>query len=271
MRRRPSPESSISSSPAKPEPAPVRRAEVQPTLLSSNVRRRTPFAPDRVQLRTLDAGQAALTSVPMSQHPEQHATSPARSPYHDRLPIGERVSAAPLIESPFVHFEGDFRMAPLEPMLVPEKPRGGEYDAADCFHCTTGTEKAIWRDDYWHVGHPPTTGLPFIAGLAPNAHVRLDEMDTDLLSTFGDVVQRLAGAIKSLDGVARTHFSRWGDGSAHFHMHFLARPLGMMQGRGAMLAFWDDVLPPLPEDMVASNARAVAAAMAKGGGESMIG
>lgn len=204
----------------------------------------------------------------MTQDEYEHM--PARSAYHDRLPIGERVSAKPLVESPFVHFEGDLRMAPLAPMLVPEKPRGGEYDAAACFHCTIGTEQAIWRDEHWHVGHPPEFGLPFIAGLAPNAHVRLDEMDADLLATFGGVVQRLAGAIKSLDGVARTHFSRWGDGSAHFHMHFLARPLGMMQGRGAMLAFWDDVLPPIDEDMVADNARTVAAAMAEGGGEARV-
>jgi len=200
----------------------------------------------------------------------EYEHTPARSAYHDRLPIGDRVSAAPLLESPFVHFEGDLRMAPLAPMLVPEKPRAGEYDAAECFHCTVGTEQAIWRDEHWHIGHPPTTGLPFLAGLAPNAHVRLDEMDTDLLATFGEVVQRLAAAVKGLDGVARTHFSRWGDGSAHFHMHFLGRPLGMMQGRGAMLAFWDDVLPPLDHDMLTANARTVAAAMSSGGGQALI-
>jgi len=45
----------------------------------------------------------------------------------------------------------------------------------------------------------------------------------------------------------------------------------LMQGRGAMLAFWDDVLPPIDEDMLTSNARTVAAAMARGGGESLVG
>ena len=53
-------------------------------------------------------------------------------------------------------------------------------------------------------------------------------------------------AVKSIPGVARTHFSRWGDGSEHFHLWALARPAGMMQGRGPMLAFWDDVLPEMP-------------------------
>ena len=161
-------------------------------------------------------------------------------------------------------------MAPLEPMLVPEKPRGGEQDVAECFHCTHGAANAFWRDDHWQVGNPLSFGLPFIAGLAPRRHVRLDEMDADLLAGFGEVVQRLAGAIQALDGVARTHFSRWGHGSAHFHMHFLARPLGMMQGRGAMLAFWDDVLPPTEPDLIAANRRQVAQAMAAGGGQALL-
>ena len=57
------------------------------------------------------------------------------------------------------------------------------------------------------------------------------------------VTVRMSEAVKSIPGVARCHFARWGDGSEHFHLWALARPEGMMQGRGAMLAFWDDVLP----------------------------
>ena len=50
-----------------------------------------------------------------------HLTGPAQSPYHQRLPIGERLSAAPLTGSPFFGFEGDLSMQPLAPMLVPEE------------------------------------------------------------------------------------------------------------------------------------------------------
>jgi len=194
---------------------------------------------------------------------------PARSRYHDRLPIGQRLPTASL-DSPFVGFEPPLTMKPLEPMLVPEEPRSGERDPSECFHCGPGREHAIWADEHWHVGEHTQTGLPYTAGLAPNAHVRLDEMTPDLLASFGDVVQRLAGAIQGLDSVARTHFSRWGDGSAHFHMHFLARPLGMMQGRGAMLAFWDDVLPPLEDDLRLEHRRQVATALAEGGGRARL-
>jgi diadenosine tetraphosphate (Ap4A) HIT family hydrolase len=199
-----------------------------------------------------------------------YETGPAESTYHRGLPIGERVSAEPLTGSPFFGFEGDIAVKPLEPMLVPERPRSGEYDAGECFHCGPGTEHAIWIDENWHVGAPPSFGLPFVAGLAPNAHVRLDEMSGELLTSFGEIVQRLAGAIQALDGVARTHFARWGDGSAHFHMHFMARPLGMMQGRGPMLAFWDDVLPPVDPDLIARSSREVARALAAVSGQSLL-
>jgi hypothetical protein len=199
-----------------------------------------------------------------------YQTSPADSAYHRSLPIGERMSAEALVGSAFFGFEGDLTTKPLEPMLVPEAPRGGELDASDCYHCGPAAVSAIWRDDLWHVGSAPATGLPFIAGLAPNAHVRLDEMGPELLASFGSITQRLAGAIQSLEEVARTHFSRWGDGSAHFHLHFMARPLGMMQGRGPMLAFWDDVLPPVDPEILARNARQVASTLARHGGEALV-
>lgn len=200
----------------------------------------------------------------------EYRTRPASSRWHDRIPIGERMSAQPLLDDPLGSFEGDLRLAPIAPMLVPEEPRGGELDSESCFHCTTGNRDAIWRDEHWHVGTPPSTGLPFWAGLAPNDHVLLHEMSPELAATMGPVVKRLAGAIQQLEGVARTHFSRWGDGSAHFHMHFLARPLGMMQGRGYMLAVWDDVLPATDPDLLAENRRRVAAAMAEGSGEALV-
>jgi diadenosine tetraphosphate (Ap4A) HIT family hydrolase len=200
----------------------------------------------------------------------EYQVHPARSRYHEGLPIGRRLSAQPLVDDWLFGFDGDIAMKPLEPMLAPEQPRSGEYDASECYHCGPGTEQAIWRDDLWHVGADTDTGLPIVAGLAPNGHVRLDEMDGPLLASFGPIVQRLAAAIQNLDGVARTHFSRWGDGSAHFHMHFLARPLGMMQGRGPMLAFWDDVLPRTRPDVLSDHFRQVAHSLASQGGEALV-
>lgn len=195
---------------------------------------------------------------------------PVHTAYHDRLPLGQEVSAAPLLEQPLFGFTGEVHLKPLEPMLAPERPRSGETDPSECWHCTGAAEDAIWRDEHWQVAAFAQTGLPFVAGLAPREHLRLDQLGPELLATFGEVVQRLAGAIQSLDSVARTHFSRWGDGSAHFHLAFLGRPLGMMQGRGPMLPFWDDVLPPIPEEMRLAHARQVATALARRGGEALL-
>jgi hypothetical protein len=193
-------------------------------------------------------------------------SEPADSAYHRTLPIGERLSAQPLIDDRLSCFE-QVTLKPLEPMLVPEAPRAGELDPSECGHCRP-SEFTIWRDDVWHVnaGFEPMR-IPFIGGLAPNAHCRLEDAPLEVLSALGPLMQRLSAAVKSIPGVARTHFSRWGDGSEHFHLWALARPAGMMQGRGAMLAFWNDVLPAMPEAMATEHLRIVAESLASGGGE----
>ena len=151
-------------------------------------------------------------------------------------------------------------------MLVPEEPRGGALDQAECYHCKP-SEHTIWTDDLWQLraGFAPMS-IPFVGGFAPRKHWRLDNAPLDVLATLGPLMQRLSIALKEIPGVARAHFARWGDGSEHFHLWALARPAGMMQGRGAMLAFWDDVLPDMPADLQAEHIEIVANAMADGGG-----
>ena len=195
---------------------------------------------------------------------------PADSPYHRTLPpAGTVISGQPLVDDRLSCFEA-VTLRPLAPMLVPEEPRSGVLDPSECWHCPErGRDRWIWRDEHWHVVGAFDTGLPWLGGLAPNAHLRLDELGPGELTTLGPMIQRLAGAVQELEGVARTHFARWGDGSAHFHLWFLARPLGMMQLRGAMIAAWDDMLPPIPEEEMRANVRTVAAALAAGGGAAM--
>lgn len=108
--------------------------------------------------------------------------------------------------------------------------------------------------------------IPFIGGIAPNDHFRLEDAPLDLLATLGPLLQRVSSAVKAIPGVARTHTARWGDGSEHFHLWALARPEGMMPGRGAMLAFRNEVLPAMPDDLAAEHLRIVAEALAEDGG-----
>ena len=196
---------------------------------------------------------------------QESRTHDADSPYHRTLPIGERLSSAPLVEDHLSCFEA-VTLKVLEPMLVPEAPRAAVGDPASCYHCKP-SEHTIWADDLWHVNAGGSRmGIPYVGGLAPNRHCTLDTAPLDVLATLGPLMQRINVAVKAVPGVARTHFARWGDGSEHFHMWALARPLGMMQGRGPMLAFWDDVLPAMPDDLMAEHLEIVAEGLASGGG-----
>ena len=192
------------------------------------------------------------------------------SAYHSRLPYGERVSPEPLLGGPFFPFEGDLQVVPLQQPIVPEPPRNGEPGGEECFRCARPDDHVIWRDEHWDVrtGFEPI-GLPMMAGLAPREHFTLHTLTPEVVASMGAVIQRLALAIGRVKGVARTHINRWGDGSEHFHLWFLARPLGMMQLRGAMIAAWNDMLPPIPDEEFAANMRTVAAAMAEDSGEAV--
>lgn len=195
----------------------------------------------------------------------RYQTDAADSAYHRTLPIGERLSGAPLVDDRLSCFEAA-TLKPLEPMLVPEEPRAGALDRTRCSHCRP-SEFTIWRDDLWHVNAGWTRmGIPFVGGMAPNEHCRLEDASVEVLAALGPLMQRVSAAVKSIPGVARTHFSRWGDGSEHFHLWALARPAGMMQGRGAMLAFWDDALPAMPDELRDEHVRIVAESLAAGGG-----
>jgi hypothetical protein len=192
-------------------------------------------------------------------------THEADSPYHRTLPVGQRLSEQPLLDDALSCFDA-LTLKPLEPMLVPEEPRFAAGDPSSCGHCKP-SEHTIWRDDLWHVnaGFMPMS-LPYIGGIAPNEHCTLGTAPLDVLTALGPLMQRISLAVKSIPGVARVHFARWGDGSEHFHLWALARPAGMMQGRGAMLAFWDDVLPEMAQDMQQEHLQIVAEALAAGGG-----
>jgi diadenosine tetraphosphate (Ap4A) HIT family hydrolase len=97
----------------------------------------------------------------------------------------------------------------------------------------------------------------------------LEDLPADLAADLGPMIQRVSRAIGSLEDVGRVHVNRWGDGSEHFHVWFLARPKGMWQLRGALLAAWDDLLPKVPQDEWDENRRRVAAALAAEGGDAL--
>ena len=163
-------------------------------------------------------------------------------------------------------FEGEILVQPLQPPILPEPSRKGE-SADDCWSCGAFDPGLIWEDEHWRVVvEPEPHGLPLVAVLLPRAHHDLDDLPPQEAAELGPMIQRVDRAIGRIDSVGRVHVNRWGDGSFHFHVWFLARPRGMWQMRGAMLAVWDDLLPKVPAGEWEANRRLVASAMAEGGG-----
>jgi hypothetical protein len=167
---------------------------------------------------------------------------------------------------PSFPFEGDLRIKPLEPVAETEPARQGE-DVSTCVACAAEDEAYIWVSDRWRVrAMDRPTGLPMVLILESRSHLDLGDLPNMLAAELGVMTVRLERAIRSLDGVARVHVNRWGDGAAHLHLWFLARPHGRLQLRGSFLSLWDDILPPISEDRWRENLALVAAWLAEFGG-----
>jgi len=167
---------------------------------------------------------------------------------------------------PSFPFEGDMRVKALADPVKVEPPRSGE-DASDCVACNTPDDSYIWVSERWRVrAMDRPTGLPMVLILECRSHLDLGDLPNLLAAELGVMTVRLERAIRSLDDVARVHVNRWGDGSAHLHMWFLARPYGRLQLRGTFLSLWDDILPVIPEQQWRENLALVAAWLAEFGG-----
>jgi hypothetical protein len=143
-------------------------------------------------------------------------------------------------------FEGQLLGKPLEDAVFPEPPRHGEA-AADCGPCRTGDDDYIWVDERWRLKVVAGQCVPAFI-LEPRQHADLGDLDDSLAAELGCLVVRVERAVASVPGVGRVHVNRWGDGGAHLHVWFFARPEGLLQLRGSCLPDWLDVLPPLPPE-----------------------
>lgn len=161
-------------------------------------------------------------------------------------------------------FEAEgLRLKPIGPLADAEEPRHGEVPA-QC-HCAgrddadegSPVDGEVWRDDHWRISVAEPSGAPVILMLSPREHYDFTSLPKDRAAEMGQIMVALGAAIEALPSVARVHVSKWGDGGAHAHVFFFARPTQMPQLRGTMMAVWDDFLPRIPVDVRDANARAV--------------
>lgn len=160
-------------------------------------------------------------------------------------------------------FEQDgLRVVPLRAPVLPEPSRHGE-DPATCRNCHEGDDLVVWQDDTWRLTvAPEPSGAPLILMLTPKQHYDVSDLPAELAAQLGLIVIQTARAIESLEHIARAHVSRWGDGGAHLHILFLARPVGFVQLRGTCLAIWDDLLSPVPHEVRDADATRVGEVLA---------
>lgn len=168
-------------------------------------------------------------------------------------------------------FESDgLRVVRLTKPGIPEPLRRGE-GGAPCDSCEGTGRGVIWEDNHWRlITFSEPSGAPLVIMLQPKLHFDLINLPDDLGGEFGRLIVHIARAIESLPNIARAHVSRWGDGGAHLHVFFFARPEGFVQLQGTCFAIWDDLLPPTPRDVRDADAFNVAHSLvASYGGEAI--
>jgi diadenosine tetraphosphate (Ap4A) HIT family hydrolase len=159
-------------------------------------------------------------------------------------------------------FDGELMPRALLPAVNEEPPRYG-VGGADCFRCGLEDDDCVWTNERWLLHAPrETPGLPVIVLLAPREHyAELDELPETMGAELGPLIGRVERAVYSVGEIGRVHVCKWGDGSEHLHWWFIARPARIPQLIGSFAAIWNDVLPPLPDELWRENLAAVRAAL----------
>ena len=171
------------------------------------------------------------------------------------------LSVPPLGEWDSWPFEGELRVRELEAPVETERPRFGE-GGVDCRRCAQGDEGALWSNERWTVRSlDRPSGLPVVVLLETRAHLDFPDLDGEHAADLGPLLLKIHHAVMAVPGVGRVHIGRWGEGGAHCHIWFMGRPARMEQLRSSFAAIWDDVLPPLPEEVWRGNLAIVAASL----------
>jgi diadenosine tetraphosphate (Ap4A) HIT family hydrolase len=159
-------------------------------------------------------------------------------------------------------FDGEMTPRPLLAPIDAEQPRYGA-GGVDCFRCGLTDDDCVWTNERWLLHAPmETPGLPMIVLLAPREHyAELGDLPEAMAGELVALLSRVERAVYSVGDIGRVHVCKWGDGSEHMHWWFIARPARIPQLIGSFAAIWNDVLPPLPQNVWQENLAAVRAAL----------
>jgi diadenosine tetraphosphate (Ap4A) HIT family hydrolase len=189
--------------------------------------------------------------------PEQfHAHALSAADAEGRLPVSRMIPYWDIFP-----FEPDsLRVVPFREAEFPEQDRRDE-DPASCETCAK-RDQGVWLDGHWRLSVLDHAGVPLLLMLFPRDHHDLGDLPDEMAAELGRLSVHIARAVEALPHVARVHVYRIGDGGAHLHVFFFARPAGFHQMRGSGLVLWDDLLPEYPHDLAEADGFVVAEALA---------
>ena len=157
-------------------------------------------------------------------------------------------------------FEQDgLRVAPLRPPVCPGTGTSGRRSFRLPFVPPPGRRDLVRRP--LAADPDPAVGVPLVLMLHPRDHYDLNELPDGLAAELGVLTTHLSRHLEALPSIARSHVYRIGDGGAHLHVWFFARPEGQSQLYGSWLVVWDDLLPEYPAEVAEADAATVADAL----------
>ena len=175
--------------------------------------------------------------------------------------VKDRLRMPPVEEWETFPFDGEMRPRALQAPVEEENPRFGD-GGVDCRRCEAPDDEYVWTDERWRLLALGPTGLPVVLMLEPREHfAEPGDLPEELAAELGVLLGRVERAIRSIGEIGRVHVCRWGDGGEHLHWWFMARPARVPQLIGSFAAIWDDILPPVPEEIWRANVDAVVAAL----------
>ncbi|MFL6159001.1 MAG: hypothetical protein ACJ72D_23180 [Marmoricola sp.] len=155
--------------------------------------------------------------------------------------------------------------------LAADTPREGDPGGKPCGICAGNRDDStIWENEAWTLRPMPRGGLPLILMLEPKEHLDYTDLDDDQAGELGKLSLWTARIMEHLDHVGRVHVMRIGDGAAHLHVWFIARPARFGQILGSFAVEYDDMLPATPEESWLADQRTVAQRLALHDGRALV-
>lgn len=205
----------------------------------------------------------------MAESPEDlYARITAQVGEHGRLPMTPAVDWDVF---PWEVVDGAIVPKVLAAPLAADNPREGDPGGKPCGICAGERDDAtIWENETWTLRPMPRGGLPLILMLEPKEHLDYTDLDDDQAAELGRLSLWTARIMEHLDHVGRVHVMRIGDGAAHLHVWFIARPERFGQILGSFAIEYDDMLPATPEESWLADQRTVAQRLALHDGRALV-